>query len=38
VCAWICIERELGSTVVVTPIVVEAWTSSWWDDRSHVES
>jgi hypothetical protein len=27
----------LGSIVVVTPIAVEAWTPSWWNDRGHVE-
>jgi hypothetical protein len=35
VCAQICVERELGSTVAITPIVVEAWISSWWNDWSH---
>jgi hypothetical protein len=33
-----CVERELGSTTVVTPVAVEAWTSSWWNDRGHVGS
>jgi hypothetical protein len=33
VCAGICVERGLGSTVAVTPIAVEAWTPSWWNDR-----
>jgi hypothetical protein len=37
-CIWICIERGLGSTVVVAPVAVEAWTPSWWNDRGHVES
>jgi hypothetical protein len=37
-CAWICVERGLGTIVVVTPVVVEAWTPSWWNDRGHVES
>jgi hypothetical protein len=37
-CARICVERELGSIVAVIPVVVEVWTSSWWNDRSHVGS
>jgi hypothetical protein len=32
----ICIERGLGGIVVVTPIAVEVWMSSWWNDRGHV--
>jgi hypothetical protein len=28
VCAWICIERGLGGTVVVTPVTIEVWMSS----------
>jgi hypothetical protein len=35
-CTQICVERELGGIVVVTPIGVEVRTSSWWNDRSHV--
>jgi hypothetical protein len=37
-CTWICVERGLGSTVAVTPVAVEAWTPSWWNDWGHVES
>jgi hypothetical protein len=37
-CAWICVERGLGSTVTVIPVVVEAWTPSSWNDRGHVKS
>jgi hypothetical protein len=28
-CARIFIERELGGTIVVTPVAVEVWMSSW---------
>jgi hypothetical protein len=28
-CSRICIERELGSIVAVTPVAVEVWTLSW---------
>jgi hypothetical protein len=38
VCAQICVERELGGIVAVTPIAIEVWTSSWWNDWSHVGS
>jgi hypothetical protein len=34
----ICVERELSGIVVVTPIAVEVWMSSWWNDRGHVGS
>jgi hypothetical protein len=34
----ICIERGLGGIVVITPIAVEVWLSSWWNDRGHVGS
>jgi hypothetical protein len=34
--ARICVERGLGGIVVVTPIAVEVWMSSWWNDRGHV--
>jgi hypothetical protein len=33
----ICVERGLGGIVIVTPIVVEVWMLSWWNDRGHVE-
>jgi hypothetical protein len=36
--AQICVERGLGSIVVVTPIPVEVWMSWWWNDRGHVGS
>jgi hypothetical protein len=36
--ARICIERELGGIVIITPVAVEVWMSSWWNDRRHVES
>jgi hypothetical protein len=36
--AQICVERELGDIVVVTPVAVEVWMSSWWNDRGHVGS
>jgi hypothetical protein len=36
--AWIYVERGLGGIVVVTPITVEVWLSSWWNDRGHVGS
>jgi hypothetical protein len=35
-CTRICLERGLGGIVVVTPVAVEVWTSSWWNDQSHV--
>jgi hypothetical protein len=35
-CVRICVERGLGGTVVVTPIAIEVWMSSWWNDWSHV--
>jgi hypothetical protein len=34
--ARICVERGLGSIVVVTPVVVEVWVLSWWNDRGYV--
>jgi hypothetical protein len=36
--ARICVEREVGGIVVVTPVAVEVWMSSWWNDRGHVGS
>jgi hypothetical protein len=36
--ARICIERGLGGIVVVTPIAVEVWMSSWWNDRGYIGS
>jgi hypothetical protein len=36
--AWICVERGLGGIVIVTPVAVEVWMSSWWNDRGHVGS
>jgi hypothetical protein len=36
--AQICIEKGLGGIVVVTPIAIEVWVSSWWNDRGHVGS
>jgi hypothetical protein len=36
--AWIYVERGLGGIVVVSPITVEVWLSSWWNDRGHVGS
>jgi hypothetical protein len=33
-----CVERGLGVMVVVTPVTVEVWMSSWWNDRGHVGS
>jgi hypothetical protein len=38
VCTWICVERGLGGIVVAAPVVVDVWTSSWWNDRRHVGS
>jgi hypothetical protein len=34
----IFVERGLGGIVVVTPIAIEVWMSSWWTDRGHVGS
>jgi hypothetical protein len=34
----ICVERGLGGIVVVTPITVEVWMSSWSNDLGHVGS
>jgi hypothetical protein len=36
--ALICVERELGGIVVVTPVIVEVWMSSWWNGWGHVVS
>jgi hypothetical protein len=30
------VERGLGGIVVVTPVAVEVWMSSWWNDQGHV--
>jgi hypothetical protein len=35
-CARICVERGVGGIVAITPVVVEVWTSWWWNDRGHV--
>jgi hypothetical protein len=33
------LRREgVGGTGVVTPIAVEVWMSSWWNDRGHIGS
>jgi hypothetical protein len=32
------VERGVGGIVAVTPIAVEVWMSSWWNDRGHVGS
>jgi hypothetical protein len=32
----ICVEKGLSGIVVVTPVAVEVWMSSWWNDRGHV--
>jgi hypothetical protein len=34
--AWICVERGLGGIVSVTPVAIEVWMSSWWNDRGYV--
>jgi hypothetical protein len=34
----IYVERGLGGIVVVTPVDVEVWMSSWWNDQGHVGS
>jgi hypothetical protein len=34
--AWIHVERGLGGIMVVTPIAIEVWMSSCWNDRGHV--
>jgi hypothetical protein len=36
--ARICVERGLGGIVIVTPVAMEVWMSSWWNDRGHIES
>jgi hypothetical protein len=36
--APIYVERGLGGIVIVTPVAVEVWMSSWWNDQGHVES
>jgi hypothetical protein len=36
--AQICVERGLGGIVIITPIAIELWMSSWWNDQGHVES
>jgi hypothetical protein len=31
------LRREgVGGIVTVTPVVVEVWTSSWWNDQGHI--
>jgi hypothetical protein len=35
---WICVEGGLGGIVVIPPVAVEVWMSSWWNDRGHVGS
>jgi hypothetical protein len=35
--AQICVESGLGGIVIVTPVAVEVWMSSWWNDWGHVE-
>jgi hypothetical protein len=33
------LRREgVGGIVAITPIAIEVWTSSWWNDRGHVRS
>jgi hypothetical protein len=32
----ICVEKGLSGIVVVTPVAVEVWMSSWWNDWGHV--
>jgi hypothetical protein len=34
----ICVEKGLGGIMIVTPVAVEVWMLSWWNDRGHVES
>jgi hypothetical protein len=35
--ARICVERGLlGGIVVITPVAVDVWMSSWWNDWGHV--
>jgi hypothetical protein len=36
--ARICVERGVGGIVVVTPVAVEVWSSSSWNDRAQVGS
>jgi hypothetical protein len=36
--AGIFVARGLDDIAAVTPVVVEVWMSSWWNDRGHVES
>jgi hypothetical protein len=36
--ARICVERGLAGIVIVTPVTIEVWMSSWWNDRGLVES
>jgi hypothetical protein len=36
--ARICLEMGLGGIVVVTPVAVEVWMSSWWNGQGHVGS
>jgi hypothetical protein len=36
--AQICVERGLGGIVVITPVAIEVWMSSWWNDWGHVGS
>jgi hypothetical protein len=36
--AQICVERGLGGIVDVTPVAIEVWMLSWWNDQDHVGS
>jgi hypothetical protein len=31
-------KEGVGGIVVVTPVAVEVWSSSWWNEQSHVGS
>jgi hypothetical protein len=32
------VERGLGGIVVVTPVAIEVWVPSWWNNRGRVGS
>jgi hypothetical protein len=34
--AWIYVEMGLGGIVIVTPVAIEVWMLSWWNDRGRV--
>jgi hypothetical protein len=36
--AQIRVDSGLGGIVVITPVTIEVWMSSWWNDQGHIRS